>query len=207
MKDPHRVRTEAELREAIGEPSETIERKLFDQVDSFAEAFIRQSPMIFVSTVGADGRLDVSPKGDRAGFVSVEDPNTLLIPERLGNRLAYGFLNILEHGKIGIIFVVPGVSETLRVNGSAELTRDPEILERLSARGKPALLATRVRVEESFFHCGKAFIRANLWQPDTWPTDARPRIGKQIAARLNAGPDFAEELEETLSEAYRTRLY
>jgi len=207
MTDPYRIRSEAELRAVIGEPSDTIDQKLFDHVDSFAQEFIRRAPMIFVATVGLDGRLAVSPKGDEAGFVLVEDPKTLLIPERPGNRLAYGFLNMLENSRIGIIFVVPGVTETLRVNGSVEMTRDPEILERLSARSKPALLATRVTVEESFFHCGKAFIRSNLWEPKTWPEGAKPEIGKQIAARLNAGEDFAEDLEETLREAYRTRLY
>jgi len=207
MTDPHRICSEEELRAAIGEPSDTIDQKLFDHVDSYAQEFIRRTPMIFVATTGLEGGLDVSPKGDEAGFVSVEDPKTLLIPERPGNRLAYGFLNMLQNSRIGIIFVVPGVVETLRVNGSVELTRDPEILERLSARSKPALLATRVTVQECFFHCGKAFIRSNLWKPDSWPADARPQIGKQIAARLNAGEEFADGLEETLRDAYENRLY
>jgi PPOX class probable FMN-dependent enzyme len=207
MSDSHRIRCEAELRAVIGEPSDLVQQKLFDHVDRFAQEFIRLTPLILVATVGPDGDLDVSPKGDEAGFVSVEGPNTLLIPERPGNKLAYGFRNMLHNAKIGIIFVVPGVTETLRVNGSVELTRDPEILERLSARNKPALLATRVTVEESFFHCGKAFIRSKLWKPKTWPEGAKANIGKQIAARSNAGEDVAEAVENALLESYETRLY
>jgi len=207
MTDPHRIRSEAELRAVIGEPSDLVHQKLFDHVDRFAQEFIRLTPLILVATVGPDGDLDVSPKGDEAGFVSVEDLNTLLIPERPGNKLAYGFRNMLHNAKIGIIFVVPGVTETLRVNGSVELTRDPEILERLSARNKPALLATRVTVEESFFHCGKAFIRSKLWKPKTWPEGAKANIGKQIAARSKAGEDVAEAVEKALLESYETRLY
>ena len=206
MSDPHRIRTEAELREVIAEPSALVEQKIFDHVDEFASAFIRKAPLLLLATVGPDGGLDVSPKGDAAGFVHVEDEKTLVIPDRPGNKLAYGFSNILANPSVGLIFVVPGVVETLRVNGRAEITRDPALLERLAARNKPAILATRVRVEESFFHCGKAFVRSSLWKPATWPEGVKANIGKQIAKRNRAGDDLAEAIENELAEDLRTGL-
>lgn len=207
MSDPHRIETQAELREVIPEPNPMLEQKIFDHVDPFAQKFIESAPMILMATVSADGDLDVSPKGDAPGFVSVEDPKTLLIPDRPGNKLADGFRNMLDNPRIGIIFVIPGVTETLRVNGSVELTRDPEILQRLSARNKPAILATRVTVEESFFHCGKAFIRSKLWKSDTWPDGFKANIGKQIATRAKAGDDLAEAIDEGMRKDYETGLY
>jgi PPOX class probable FMN-dependent enzyme len=207
MSDAYRIQSEAELRDIIPEPSPLIDQKIFDHVDRFAREFIERAPLIFISTVGPEGDLDVSPKGDAPGFVSVEDPKTLLIPERPGNKLAYGFRNMLANPKAGLIFIIPGVTETLRINGSVELTRDPKLLERLSARNKPAILATRLRVEESFFHCGKALIRSKLWKADSWPEGVKANIGKQIAARSNAGDDLAEMLEKGLREDYETSLY
>jgi PPOX class probable FMN-dependent enzyme len=207
MSDPHRIETHAELREVIPEPNAILEQKIFDHVDEFAQKFIERAPMILMATVGSKGDLDVSPKGDAPGFVLVEDSKTLLVPDRPGNKLADGFRNMLDNPRIGLIFVIPGVSETLRVNGSVELTRDPEVLERLSARNKPAILATRVTVEESFFHCGKAFIRSNLWKSETWPEHFKANIGKQIAARAKAGDDLAEAIDEGMRKDYETGLY
>jgi PPOX class probable FMN-dependent enzyme len=206
VSDPHVIRTDAELREVIPEPSAVIEQKIFDHVDEFAGAFIRKAPLLLLATVGADGGLDVSPKGDAAGFVRVEDEKTLVIPDRPGNKLTYGFRNILANPAIGLIFVVPGVMETLRINGQAEITRDPALLEQLSARHKPAVLATRVRVEESFFHCGKAFVRSSLWKPSSWPEGVKANIGKQIAKRNAAGDDLAEAIEKGLAEDLKTGL-
>lgn len=206
MSDPHVIRTEAELREVIPEPNAVIQQKIFDYVDEFAGAFIRKAPLLLLATVGADGGLDVSPKGDAAGFVQVEDEKTLVIPDRPGNKLTYGFRNILANPAIGLIFVVPGVMETLRINGRAEITRDPVLLEQLSARHKPAVLATRVRVEESFFHCGKAFVRSSLWKPSSWPEGVKANIGKQIAKRNAAGDDLAEAIEKGLAEDLKTGL-
>ena len=172
MSDPYRIENEAQLREVIPEPHAMVQQKVFDCVDPIAREFISHAPLVLLASVDAEGRLDVSPKGDAPGFVHVLDERTLALPERPGNKLAYGFRNILARPRVGMIFVVPGVTETLRVNGGAELTRDPELLERLAARGKPALLATRVRVEECFFHCGKAFVRSALWKTGSWPSGA-----------------------------------
>jgi len=207
MTDPYVVRDESELREIIAEPNPMLAQKIFDHVDPYAKRFVETSPLIFVSTVDARGDLDVSPKGDAPGFVVVEDEKTLLIPERPGNKLAYGFRNILASGKVGLIFVIPGVTETLRINGSAELTRDPAILERLAARNRPAILATRIKVEESFFHCGKAFIRSSTWKSETWPEGFKADIGKQFASRSGGPEELADTIEEGLQKDYETGLY
>jgi uncharacterized protein len=207
MPDPHRIETEAQLREVIAEPKASIEQKLFDHVDEYAAAFIARAPLLLLATSDRSGRLDVSPKGDAPGFVQVADPSTLLIPDRPGNRLVFGFRNLLEQPELGLIFVVPGVTETLRINGRAEITRDPALLEGLSARGKPALLVTRVHVRESFFHCGKAFLRAALWEPESWPRGMKANIGRQIAQRIDGDEGLARAIDEGIEEGYRSRLY
>ncbi len=207
MSDPHVIRTVEALREVIDAPNERIKVKLFDQVDDYARAFIARAPLAFLATADADGRMDVSPKGDAPGFVIVEDANTLLVPDRPGNHLAYGFLNILSRPQVALIFVVPGVTETLRINGRATITKDPRVLDRLAAHGKPAVLATRIHVEECFFHCGKAFIRSSAWQPETWQAGVKANIGKQIAARMAEGEEMAAAVEANLEKSYRETLY
>ena len=207
MTDPHRIRSEAELEEMLGAPSPLVQSKIFDHVEEYAAAFIARAPLLLLATSDRDGRLDVSPKGDAPGFVAVEAPNTLLLPDRPGNKLAFGFRNILQNPRVGMIFLVPGTTETLRVNGTAELTRDPALLERFAVRGKHALLVTRIRVEESFFHCGKAFLRSGLWDSGTWPEGYRVNLGKQLAPRLGGGDELAAQIEEGLVDGYKTRLY
>jgi PPOX class probable FMN-dependent enzyme len=150
--------------------------------------------------------MDVSPKGDAPGFVAVDDERTLLIPDRKGNKLVFGLQNILATGQIGVIFVVPGTTETLRVNGRAELTSDPAVCERLAARGQNALLAIRVTVEECFFHCGKALIRASLWKPETWPKDLRVSFGKMLAPKFGGDEALAEQIDRAIEDDYRENL-
>lgn len=207
MSDPYRIGSVEELEGVLGLPSESVKLKIFDHVDEYAAAFLARAPICFVATCDAEGRLDVSPKGDEPGFVLLEDEKTLLLPERIGNKLAYGFRNILVQPRIALIFVVPGTTETLRIAGTAELTRDPALLERLSAKGKPALLATRITVEECFVHCGKAFLRSALWKPDTWPEGFRVNLGRQLAKKFGAGEEVAEKIDESLAESYKTGLY
>ncbi len=207
MSDQWLVRSEEEIEELIGKPNEATRVKIFDHVDEYAAAFIARSPLAMLATSDAEGRLEVSPKGDAPGFVTVDGPRTLLLPERPGNRLAFGFRNILRNPRVALIFVVPNTTETLRVGGTAELTRDPALLDLLAARGKPALLATRITVDECFFHCGKAFLRSELWKPDSWPTDYRVNLGRQLAKKLQAGDDVAESIDAGLAESYRDKLY
>ena len=207
MADQWIVRTEEEVEALIGQPNPTVQVKLFDHVDEYAAAFIARSPLVMIATSDGAGRLEVSPKGDAPGFVTLDGTKTLLLPERPGNRLAFGFRNILRNPHVALLFVVPNTTETLRVGGTAELTRDPKLLDLLAARGKPALLATRITVDECFFHCGKAFIRSELWQPETWPQGFRVNLGKQLAKKLSAGDEVAEGIEAGLAESYKSTLY
>jgi len=207
MSDPWRIERVEQIDETIGESSEMVRQKIFDHVDEYAAAFIRRSPLLLLATSDSSGRLDVSPKGDAPGFVTIQDERTLLLPERPGNKLAFGFRNILENPRVGMVFLVPGTTETLRANGTAELTRDPELLERMAAKGKPALLVTRITVEECFVHCGKAFIRSALWKPETWPQGYRVNLGRQLAKKFGAGEEIAEQIEDGLVESYTNRLY
>lgn len=163
--DPNYLITDtAQLREVIPSPHEKIEQKVKSRLTDEFSAFIGRSALVFVGTVDAAGGVDVSPKGDAPGFVEVVDDQTLLMPDRSGNRLAFGFENLIETGQISLIFLVAGVRETLRVTGRVQISRDPELCRRCAADGKPATLVSVIRVDEAFFHCGKALVRAKLWR-------------------------------------------
>jgi uncharacterized protein len=169
MTDPYLIATHEALRGAVPEAKEKTKGKIVGSLGRLERAFIAQAPMIFLSTAGSDGRVTVSPKGDEPGFVTVADDRTLLIPERPGNGLAYGLTNLIDNPNIGIVFVIPGSTETFRVEGKVELTRDPELLRTFAARSKEALLVIRVHIERCYFHCSKAFLRSRLWERATWP--------------------------------------
>ena len=168
MQDNYVIRTEAELESVIGPPMEFVKAKVLPQLDEVMKEFIRKAPLVFIATIDAQGHVDVSPKGDPCGFVHIDAAGNLLIPDRPGNRLTFGFRNILRNREIGLIFVVPHQRETLRVKGLATLHADPAVLSQLQVQGKPALLCTHVEVQSCFMHCGKAFIRSKLWQPQSW---------------------------------------
>lgn len=204
--DPHAVTTDAELETLIGTPGERVKIKLRTDIDDTAREFIERSPFIVVATCDAEGRLDASPKGDPPGFVHVIDSKSLAIPERKGNSLGFGPRNVLATSRIGLIFMVPGQRETYRVNGTARLTRDPGLLDRLAVAGKPALMATIVDIEEAFFHCGKATIRAELWAtPDEAEAERRP-IAKQIG-ELMGDDNLVAVVAADLEQNYRDGLY
>ena len=209
MEDKFIIKNEEELEAVIGAPMEFVRGKILPQLDDVMKDFIRKSPLIFLSTIDPNGRVDVSPKGDPIGFVKIDESGNLLIPERLGNRLTMGFRNILRNGEIGLIFVVPNQRETLRVKGVATILNKPELLNTLQAKGKPALLCTHVEVKECFMHCGKAFIRSNLWQPDAWETSIESLGAKQLAPVLGGGSDSdaIQKSEELLENAYKDELY
>ena len=208
MENPrnHRIETVAQLQALIGEPSPMTPKKLFSALDEAAMDFIRRSPFLVLATADAEGNQDASPKGDGPGFVAVEDEHTLLIPERKGNRLMFSLRNILANPNVGIIFLVPGTDETFRVNGTAELSGDPEMLVRLSARGAPALLAIRVTVRECFFHCAKAFIRSQLWKPETWSERQKISFGKILTAQIGGGEKLAEQVDRAIEQDYKNNL-
>jgi uncharacterized protein len=160
-----------------GEPSELARRKELPALDVHARTFIARSPFLLLGTADADGRCDVSPKGDAPGFVRVLDDHHLVIPDRPGNKRLDGMRNILANPRVGLIFLVPGNDFTLRVNGRAVITRDPELLATLSTQGKVPLLAIGVEVEEVFLHCARSFRRGKLWDHESWPgADALPSM-------------------------------
>jgi PPOX class probable FMN-dependent enzyme len=193
---PHQIRSIDAIRKIVGEPHPALSLKVLDELDEMSIGFIGQSPFLVLATADEHGCPDVSPKGDHPGFVAVENPRTLLIPERKGNKLLYSLQNILANPRIAAIFLVPGTGETLRVQGRATLTDDPGVCQRLAARGQPALLAIRVDVEKCFFHCARAFKRASLWQPEAWPQQLRISFGRQVAPRLGGGDDLVRQIDE-----------
>jgi uncharacterized protein len=204
--DDYRITNEEQLRAIIGTPHPMVKMKVMNELDEITSDFIRRAPFIVLATADGEGNQDASPKGDGPGFVAIEDSHTLLIPERKGNKLAFGYLNILGNPHVGLIFLVPGTNETLRINGTAELTSDPAVCERLTERGAPALLAIRVRIQECFFHCAKAFIRSSLWKPETWPQRKPMSFGKMFAAKTGAGDEVAREIDQAVERDYRENL-
>jgi uncharacterized protein len=202
----HRIETVAQLQALLGDPNPMTPKKLLSALDETATDFIRRSPFLVLATADADGNQDASPKGDGPGFVSVEDMRTLVIPERRGNRLMFSLRNILANPRVGIIFLIPGTDETFRVNGTAELNNDPDLLVRLSARGAPALLAIRVTVQECFFHCAKAFLRSQLWKPETWQERQRISFGKMLSAKTGGGDELAQQIDQAIAHDYKNNL-
>lgn len=201
------ITDEAQLRAVIGEPMDFVRAKVGQALNDAMKLFIAKSPLIFVSTIDASGNVDVSPKGDPAGFVEVTEAGELLIPERLGNKLTFGFTNVLRNGRIGLIFIVPNQLETLRVKGRATLHNDPDVLERMKVAGKPALLYTRIQVEECFFHCGKALIRSHLWQPDKWQDERRSIAARQFVPNHVPDEEGVKRTEAALEHSYKNSLY
>jgi PPOX class probable FMN-dependent enzyme len=196
MDSSFEIRNAQELEAIIGEPIDFIKLKIVDALDETMLDFIRRSPLVFISTLDADGRPDISPKGDPNGFTQIDDSGNLILPERPGNKLTFGFRNILANDRIGLIYVIPGVRETLRVKGRATLHRDPDVLESLSVNGRPALMYTHVKVEECFFHCGKAMIRSKLWKPESWEGVEDSGMVRQFVQKMAGAADA--ELEKVI---------
>jgi uncharacterized protein len=208
MDNLYRITSEQEIEAVLGEPMEFVKVKIQSQLDEVMQEFIRRAPLIFVATIDASGHVDVSPKGDPAGFVQIDNDGNLLIPERPGNKLTFGFRNILRNSEIGLIFVVPNQRETLRVKGVATLHKDPDIVNQMQVNGQPALMFTRVDVKECFFHCGKALIRSRLWKPEFWDTTTESLGAKSFASLWGKPSDDAvRATEKRLDEAYRDELY
>jgi len=203
---PDRIATIEQLRAILGEPAPITKLKLWTRLEPPAVEFISRSPFLLLATADAAGLQDVSPKGDGPGFVAVENERTLLIPDRMGNKLLFGLQNILANPQVGIVFLIPGTGETLRVNGTAEITAAPDILARLTARGQPALVAIRITVRECFFHCAKAFIRSQLWNPASWSHDYRVSFGKMMAPKIGGDDATAARIDAAIDADYKHNL-
>lgn len=202
-----RIGTKEELRRIIAEPRPATRVKVLDALDEQSIEFLKRCPFALVGTTSADGTVEVSPKGDEPGFIRVEDAKTLLIPERVGNNLAFGLNNIIDTGQIGIIALVPATGETLRISGTAEIHDDPDLVASLSSLGKPALLATRVRIKHCYFHCARSIVRAKLWDPKAWPAPGRISFGRIIAPRIGESEAVAAQIDANVEGAYTTRLW
>lgn len=205
-----RVSSLAELRDLVGSPSERAVRKQLARLDVHCRRFIQRSPLMMLATADADGRCDVSPKGDEPGFVAVLDDTTLAIPDRPGNKRFDSLQNVLANPHVGLLFLIPGMDETLRVNGTAELVRDPELLDRLLMAGKQPLLAIVVHVEEAYLHCGRSSLRAQVWNPARYmPREEMPSLSRMIADQTRPpGLDDAEyEQAVGTAEAHTAESY
>jgi PPOX class probable FMN-dependent enzyme len=193
-----------ELEDLLGTPMPRAVTKERDRLRPTDRDWLALSPFVLVATSDADGNCDVSPKGDPPGFTHVVDDRTLALPERPGNRRADGFHNILANPHVGLLFLIPGRRETLRINGRARLLTDAPWFDELVVEGHRPLLALVVDIDTIFFHCQKAFMRSNLWKPETWTPEQLPPHARLIKS-VQDTPETVEELEEYYSEANYTR--
>jgi PPOX class probable FMN-dependent enzyme len=197
---------EAQLREVLGgEPAKLIREKIADRLNPLTRQFVERSPFVVVASGRPGGGLDVSPRGDPAGFVRIVDERTLLLPDRPGNKLADTLTNLLEDDRIALLFLIPGVNDTFRVNGRARIVDDPELLAGSEVEGKVPLLGILVEVEEAYTQCPKAFLRSDLWNPERHIDRSElPSQGEIL--RASADPELdVEEYDEARDGRYRRR--
>lgn len=201
------VTSEKELRAVLGSPLPHALKKEISHLDRHCRDFIGRSPFVLVSSCDAEGNMDISPKGDPAGFVRVLDDRTLAIPERPGNRRGDTFCNVLQRPQVGLLFLVPGKPETLRVGGKASVVRDRRLRERMAINGSVPELALVVAVEQVFFHCAKCAIRSQLWDPDRWPKLAGLASHARCLVDHAGLRDSVAEVQARLDASNTTRLY
>lgn len=200
------VRSRAELYVLNGEPHAAIENKHTSYLTPLLEDFITKSPFFLIATADAAGNCDVSPKGDPPGAVRILDRRTLVIPDRPGNRRIDGHRNIIENPHIGLIFFIPNVDETLRINGRAFITSDPELLAAMPIQKRVPKLAMVVEIDEAYMHCARAFLRSGLWQPESWPDpDTIPTLRAIMCEQKDLPPP--DETDGKRQEEYRSSLY
>jgi PPOX class probable FMN-dependent enzyme len=195
-----------QLRDYYGQIHPLARQKVLDHLDRHCRAFIALSPLAVLATADAEGRLDASPRGDAPGFVQVLDERTLLLPDRPGNNRVDSYGNVIASPGVGLLFLVPGLNETLRVNGRGRIATDPALLSPAAVQGKVPRAGLLIAVEEAFFHCGKALIRAHFWDPERHvPRGSFPSIGRIVAEQT--GACAADEADRTVQENYRSGLY
>jgi hypothetical protein len=202
------IACESELRGLYEAPTTLARLKQLDHLDRHCRNFIACSPFLVMASVASGGGADVSPRGDAPGFVLVEDDRTLVIPDRPGNNRLDTMSNLLTNPEVGLLFLIPGVDETLRVNGRAAIVTEPDLLAGMAVQGKPPTSAVRIAVREAFLHCGKALKRARLWSDDfKAPKGAIPSLGRMIVEQVKPPGVSVEEAERRVEESYRTRMY
>ncbi|QUH02979.1 pyridoxamine 5'-phosphate oxidase family protein [Saccharopolyspora erythraea] len=200
------INSEAELRELVGAPLQRAVDKTRPALHELDRQWLAQSPFCLIATSGADGSCDVSPKGDPAGFTAVLDDRTIAIPDRKGNRRVDGFRNVLANPHVGLIYLLPGRGDTLRINGRARLLRDAPFFDRMAVRGVRPSVALLVEIDEVFHHCSKAFLRSGLWNQETWNGESVPSRAR-IAKALDTPEASLEELERYYGPDYAKNLY
>jgi PPOX class probable FMN-dependent enzyme len=203
---PQVIRTEAQLRALIGEPAPLTCAKISDRLNPMTRLFIERSPFVCLATSDARGHCDLSPRGDPAGFVRILDDRTLLLPERPGNRIADSLRNMLANPHVGLLFLVPGVTDTFRVNGRATLTTDPALLAPCAVEGKVPALGVLVDIDEAYTQCSKAFLRSHLWDPQRHVDPATMPTGGQVHRAIQGEQFDAEQYDQERAERYRRRV-
>ncbi|MGW4677525.1 pyridoxamine 5'-phosphate oxidase family protein [Micromonospora taraxaci] len=200
------ITTHEELRAVLGTPQARAANKDRARLHELDREWLAASPFCLVATAGADGSCDVSPKGDPAGFALVLDDTTIALPERPGNKRADGYHNIIDNPHVGLLFVIPGRADTLRINGRARLVGDAPWFDDMVVKGHRPVLAMVVEIEQIFYHCAKAFLRSALWKPDTWQPDLLPSRARMVK-ELEAVTESLEDLERHYGPEYAKKIY
>lgn len=200
------IRTEAQLRDLVGEPAPLTCAKVSDRLNAMTRLFVERSPLVCLATSDASGGCDLSPRGDPAGFVRILDERTLLIPERPGNRLADSLRNFLANPHVGLLFIVPGATDTFRVNGRATITTDAALLAPSAVEGKAPRLGVLVDIDEAYTQCSKAFLRSRLWDPQRFVDPASMPTGGQVHRAIQGEQFDADGYDRERAERYRQRV-
>ncbi|WP_234859161.1 MSMEG_1061 family FMN-dependent PPOX-type flavoprotein [Aquimarina aquimarini] len=201
------IKTEEQFRKIMGHPSEMVKQKTIDYIDSNSQDFINRSPFIMIASSDLDGNFDISPKGDPSGFVKILNKKTIAIPDRLGNRKGDTFMNVLKNPNVGLIFLIPGVKETLRISGEAQIVADLEIREQLSYKSKLPKLVLIVTVKEVFMHCAKCIIRSKLWEHTNIENKSTISVLANYLSDNTNTEKTPEEINDILNEDEKTELY
>ncbi|HEX2039876.1 MAG TPA: pyridoxamine 5'-phosphate oxidase family protein [Acidimicrobiales bacterium] len=204
----HVVGSVEELREVVPEPGALSLNKEVSALDEHCRAFVERSPLVLVGTAAADGRCDVSPRGGPPGFVAVLDERRLAVPDLPGNRRLDSLRNVVENPCVGLLFLIPGLDETLRVEGRAWVVRDDDVLARCEVRGRRRALAIGVEVTSAFIHCAKAFRRGSVWDPAAWPDrSGMASIACMLRDHVGARETPVEAVQESLDHSYATTMW
>ncbi|MBP0437308.1 pyridoxamine 5'-phosphate oxidase family protein [Tianweitania sediminis] len=201
------IKTAEELRSVYKAPLERAVLKQMSRLDKHAHAFLQRCPFVMIGSCAEGGRADVSPKGDQPGFVRALDDRTIAIPDRPGNNRLDTYENLLTNPNVGLIFLIPGMDETLRINGRAEIRTDPELLQMFEYDGRLPISVMVVTVEEVYLHCAKAFMRSGLWNPSTFiERSSFPSFGAMLKDQIRL-EESAAEIDQNLAERYKATLY